>query len=427
MFPLKTYCLDTSVFIDNPKVIDILGESEIIVPFCVLGELDRNRKREGLVGKNAREAVRNIDKITKDGAWRGGADTDAGGLLRLISSDFDKPTNDLKIIACAEWIQTQECDVILLSNDIGLRIQAEAHGIVTEGFKNSSQDFVYTGTGHLTLDQELINELHIKGFLEIPNDDIIMDGNHFYPNQMIVIKNYDEKSSTLVRVETEKDNVIFFLVKKQRPWNVEPGSVEQSFAIDLLTNPEIDLVSLVGRAGCGKTFLAAACALEQTIEKRRYEQIIILRPIVPMGKDIGYLPGTMEEKLAPWIQPVKDNLLTLFKGNKRNMEMLFERNQIVVEAMSYIRGRSIPKSFIIVDECQNLSLDQLKTVLTRAGEGSKVVLTGDIEQIDNTSVDTQSNGLSCVVEAFKEEEIAGHITLVKGQRSKLATISSQIL
>lgn len=425
---MKTYCLDTSVFIDTPKVIDLLGESEIIVPFCVLAELDRNRKREGVVGKNARDAIRNIDKITKDGSWRGGAETESGGILRLISSDFDQPTNDLKIIACAEWVQTQEdVDVILLSNDIGLRVQAEAKRIKTEGFSRKTQDFVYTGVGNLTLDQYLINEIHEKGILELSNNDFTIGDYVFYPNQMFVITNFEEKSSTLVRVEVKKNSIVLNLVKKQRPWGVEAGSVEQSLAIDLLLNPEIDLVSLVGKAGCGKTFLASACGLEQLIEKRLYDQIIILRPIVPMGRDIGYLPGTMEEKLAPWIQPVKDNLLTLCKNNKKSVDMFFERNQIVIEAMSYIRGRSIPRSFIIVDECQNLSLEQLKTVLTRAGEGSKIVLTGDIEQIDNTSVDVYSNGLSRVVEAFKEEEIAGHITLVKGQRSKLATISAQIL
>jgi PhoH-like ATPase len=425
---LNTYCIDTSAFIDNPKIIELLGECEIIVPFCVLGELDRNRKREGTVGRNAREAVRNIDKITKDEAWRGGADTGFGGKLRLIMADFEKPTNDLKIIACAEWIQSKEkADIILLSNDLGLRIQAEAHGIRTKEYKGPNQDFIYSGVCHLELDQEEINKIHECGSVEVLNSNIIMDEGEIYPNQMIIITNFEEKGSTLVRAEVRGYTTIFHRVEKRAPFGIIPGSVEQTLAVDLLLNKKIELVSLIGKAGCGKTFVAIASGLEQVLEKKIYERIIILRPIVPMGRDIGFLPGTMEEKMAPWIQPIKDNLITLFKGNKKSVDFLFETDKITVEVMSYIRGRSIPNSYIIVDECQNLSLEHLKTVITRAGEGSKIVLTGDVEQIDNTSIDAMSNGLSCVIEAFKEEDISGHITLLKGQRSKLATLASQIL
>lgn len=405
----------------------MLGESEIIIPFCVLGELDNNRRKSGIVGKNAREAVRNIDRITKEEKIAR-IKLETGGVVRFVSSDFDKPTNDLKIIACAEWIKTQEgSDLVLLSNDIGLRIHAEAKNIRSEGFQKSSQDFVYSGVGHISLEQHLIDELHDNEVLEISIIDNTMNDSKFYPNQMIIIRGIEKKSSTLARVELRNEKMILHKINKENPWGVMPANVEQMFATDLLLNPDIDLVSLVGKAGCGKTFLAMAAGLDQVVEKRNYDRIILLRPIVPMGKDIGFLPGTMEEKLAPWIQPFKDNLFTLCKGNKNTMRMLFEKNQIVIEAMSYIRGRSIPKSFIIVDECQNLSLEQLKTVLTRAGEGSKIVLTGDIEQIDNQSIDLYSNGLSRVVESFKEEEISGHMTMHRGQRSKLATIAADIL
>lgn len=423
ILPLKTYCLDTSVFIDNPKIIDCLGGSEIIIPFCVLSELDNNRKKPGLVGKNAREAIRNIDKIREN---ENKSENDA--FVRFISSDFDKPTNDLKIIACADWIKTQEkSDVVILSNDIGLRVHAHSRGIETEGFKKKSQDFVYSGVGHICLEQHLIDILHENGSLEIFNNDNIMSDTIFYPNQMIIITGAEKKTSTLAKVDVYKDSIVLFKVSKKKPWNVSPASVEQTFAIDLLTDLNVDLVSLIGKAGTGKSFLATACGLEQVLERKAYDQIIILRPIVPMGNDIGYLPGTKEEKLAPWIQPIKDNLLTLMKGNNHNVKMLFDRGQVVIEAMSYIRGRSIPRSFIIVDECQNLSIEQLKTVLTRAGEGSKVVLTGDIEQIDNKNIDIHSNGLSMVIDNFKDEDIAGHITMTKGQRSALATIAAEIL
>ncbi len=425
---MKTYCLDTSVFIDNPKVLDLLGDAQIIVPFCVLGELDRNRKREGTVGRNAREAVRNIDKVRHERPKR----------IRFISSDFDVPTNDLKIIACAEWIQTQEgVDVTLLSNDLGLRIQAEAKKIKTAQFKRNKDNLIYSGSGSICLDEDLIGELHEKGQVKIHVDDLVSneyDCDHtthpdaFYPNQMLIVNGVISNSSTLAKIEIiNKTTFLLHKVRKYKPWGAEAACVEQAFAIELLNDPRIELVSLVGKAGCGKTFLATACGLQQVIEEGMYDRIIILRPIVTVGKDIGYLPGTMEEKLEPWIQPIKDNLITLFGGDRHAVDFHFQNGNIVVEAMSYIRGRSIPNSFIIVDECQNLTSEELKTVLTRAAQGSKIVLTGDIEQIDNTSVDSQSNGLSKVVEVFKNEDISGHITLTKGQRSELATIAAEIL
>lgn len=421
---MKTYCLDTSVFIDTPKVLDLLGDATIIVPFCVLGELDRNRKREGTVGKNAREAVRNLDKLRRKRKN-----------IRFISSDFDQPTNDLKIIACAEWIQTQEdIEVTLLSNDLGLRIQAEAKRIKTDEFKGrTGDDFIYAGSTKIHLHDEIISELHKSGsvkvnFSELSDNDHIRSIADFYPNQMLIIDGYISQSSTLARIEiVEPSSIVISKIYKKNPWGVKPKCVEQAFAMELLENEDIQLVSLAGKAGCGKTFLAVASGLEQVIERPTYDRIIILRPIVTVGNGIGFLPGTMEEKLEPWIQPIKDNLLTLFKGDRFAVEKCFEDGQISVEAMAYIRGRSIPNSFIIVDECQNLTQNELKTVLTRAAEGSKIVLTGDIEQIDNINMDTFSNGLSKVVEAFKEEDIAGHLTMKKGQRSELATISSEIL
>ena len=424
---LKTYCLDTSVFIDNPKILDLLGDAQIIVPFCVLGELDRNRKREGTVGRNAREAVRNIDKLRHERPKK----------IRFISSDFDVPTNDLKIIACAEWIQSQEdVDVILLSNDLGLRIQAEAKKIKADQFKKNKDNLIYSGGGSICLDEDLISELHDKGQVKIHVDDLVSSEyddhttqlDDFYPNQMLIVNGVISNSSTLAKIETvNKESLLLHKVRKYKPWGVDVACVEQAFAVELLNDPRVELVSLVGKAGCGKTYLATACGLQQVIEEGMYDRIIILRPIVTVGKDIGYLPGTMEEKLEPWIQPIKDNLITLFGGNQHAVDSCFQNGNIVVEAMSYIRGRSIPNSYIIVDECQNLTSEELKTVLTRAAQGSKIVLTGDIEQIDNSSIDSQSNGLSKVVEAFKNEDIAGHITLTKGQRSELATIAAEIL
>lgn len=424
--PLKTYCLDTSVFIDNPNVIELLGESEIIVPFCVLNELDNNRKKSGSVGKRAREAIRNIDKLFRKENFI--FTSNAGGVIRFISSDFDRPTNDLKIIACAEWIKTQENKLLtVLSNDIGLRIHAETKGIHAEEFRYQSDDFAYTGIQYINIDQKYVDLLHSSNHLEISLNDITMSDTNIYQNQMLIISGNEKKSSTLARVEIKHNKILLHKIKRINPWNISPVNAEQTFAIDLLMNPDIELVSLVGKAGCGKTLLAIAAGLEQVLEERIYDQVIILKPVVSVGDGIGFLPGTLEEKLDPWMQPIKDNLHVLFNGDRKTIQMLFDSGEIIAEAISFIRGRSIPKSFIIVDESQNLTSDQLKTILTRASHGSKIVLTGDVEQIDNKNIDSYSNGLSQIVETFKNERIAGHITLRKGQRSALATIASEIL
>jgi PhoH-like ATPase len=223
-------------------------------------------------------------------------------------------------------------------------------------------------------------------------------------------------------------------ISNYSPCKIEGKNKEQKFAIDLLLNSEIPLVTVVGLAGSGKTLLAIASGLHQVIDAKRYKSLIICRPIQPLGKDIGYLPGTLEEKLEPWIAPIKDNLRYLLsadgkksKRGEETMQMLFENGTIEVEAMTFIRGRSIANAFIIIDEAQNLNAHELKTIITRVGEGTKIVLTGDIEQIDNMYVDSVSNGLTIAIEKFKDSEISGHVTLTKGERSSLATIAASIL
>ena len=212
-------------------------------------------------------------------------------------------------------------------------------------------------------------------------------------------------------------------------WNVSPRNKEQMFALDLLMDPEIPIVSIIGRAGSGKTLLALAAGLEQVLEERNkeYKKLVVSRPIQPVGKDIGFLPGTLEEKMSPWLMPVQDNLEYLMAGNKSTMELMFENGTIEIEALSYIRGRSISNAYIIIDEAQNLSIHELKTIITRVGENTKIILTGDIEQIDNVYLDATSNGLSHAIERFKSQPLAGHITLKKGERSKTATLAAKIL
>lgn len=416
---MKTYCLDTSVFLDNPKVIKLLGASNIIIPFCVITELDSKRKAPGQLGKNARDSIRFLDSLMDGGNLLEGVKTSNGACITVVESPLKTDINDLKIIDSALlYKDANNANVTVLSNDIGLRVHASGLGLDASSYIRSNDNDVYAGYRTVNVNKEIIDLFYKNKILNI--NDVITQDDNFYPNEMIILKNHSQ--SAIGRVI--KDNII--LVQQKRVWDVNSANFEQSSAIELLTDPTVELVTLSGVAGTGKSFLATAAGLDQVIEKELYEKIIILRPIVSVGKDIGFLPGTLSDKMEPWIQPIKDNMTTLL-GSKKNVDMYFENGTVIAEAMPYIRGRSIPNSFIIVDECQNMTQDEIKTILTRAAHGSKVVLTGDIEQIDNHKIDIFNNGLTSVIENFKETSIAGHITLTKSQRSKLAALAAKIL
>jgi PhoH-like ATPase len=246
-----------------------------------------------------------------------------------------------------------------------------------------------------------------------------------YPNQFLFVKSdINEKKTVLLR---KGRNGFFKKCEKLNAWGLKPRNKEQILSLDLLFDKSVPVVSLIGRAGSGKTLLALGAGLEQTINKKVYDRIIVTKPVHSVGKDIGYLPGTMEEKMSPWIAPIKDNLKFLFKNDKMTLEMYFDNGIIEVEAMSFIRGRSITNSYIIIDEAQNLTHHEIKTILTRVGENTKIILTGDIEQIDNVFINSTTNGLTYVVEKFKDQDISGHVTLLKGERSEVATVSANIL
>jgi PhoH-like ATPase len=243
----------------------------------------------------------------------------------------------------------------------------------------------------------------------------------------MLVSNSNEKKTALARFINHESRLEKVSEPQDALWGLKPRNKEQVFAINLLNDPEIPIVTLVGKAGCGKTLLAIAAGLDQVLEKRMFKKLIVSRPIQPLGKDIGYLPGTMEEKMKPWLMPIQDNIDFLLNGESKSMEMFFEDGTIQIEALTYIRGRSISNAFIIIDEAQNLTIHELKTIITRVGENTKIVLTGDIEQIDSVYLDATSNGLSYAVEKFKQHGLAGHVTLVKGERSKVATLASKIL
>jgi len=243
----------------------------------------------------------------------------------------------------------------------------------------------------------------------------------------MLVSNSNEKKSALARFVNHDSKLEKVVEPKDVSWGLKARNKEQTFAMSLLNDPDIPIVTLVGKAGCGKTLLAIAAGLDQVLEQQRYKKLIVSRPVQPLGKDIGYLPGTMEEKMGPWLMPIQDNIDFLLNGRSKSMEMFFEDGTIQIEALTYIRGRSISNAYVIIDEAQNLTTHELKTIITRVGENTKIILTGDVEQIDSVYLDATSNGLSYAVEKFKHHGLAGHVTLTKGERSKVATLASKIL
>ena len=442
----KTFILDTNVFLSDVDAIDSFGDNDVVIPLAVLEELDSNKKRMDEVGRNARSACRKLDSLREVGSLHDWVELPNGGRVCVrqnkadaksaLPSELSADKNDNLIIACA--LQLKSIGAIVVSKDINVRVKCDALGVVAQDYlKQRAADLaenLYTGVLVCELDDDLVAAAWATKQLEmgdVPSDT--------HPNQIVVIPRSDDSASTTV-LRHVKDR--YRLVKEHHDvFGLEPRNKEQNFALDLLLDENVKLVSLVGPAGCGKTLIALAAGLQQTLgPKPLYDKLVVTRPIEPLGRDIGFLPGTFEEKMAPWIAPIRDNLGFLLSNKGKNgkkpskdfagdpyINMLFEEKKIEIEAVAYIRGRSIPNSFIIIDEAQNLSVHQLKTIITRSGENTKIVLCGDVHQIDVTHMDAVSNGLSYVVEAFKNEEMAGHVTLLKGERSALATKAAELL
>jgi PhoH-like ATPase len=354
------------------------------------------------------------------------------GFLKIDLDNGEGITADNRIIETAvrEKNKNKSKKVIVISKDINLRIKAQAKGVEAQDYNKDkvSSEEMYSGVYVQECDSSVIDSLYSDKFLEVSSVDIKL-----FPNQYVVFKNIGSKQKGIGRFDA-KNGVIVPLKNygKGDVFGIKHKNLEQSIALDLLLNDDIKLVSLVGKAGTGKTLLAVASGLKKTIEEEKYTKLLISRPIIPMGKDLGYLPGDINEKMSPWMKPIFDNLEFLMGGSSSNSRSdaykdLTENKFVEVEPLTYIRGRSLPKQFMIVDESQNLTIHEMKTIISRAGEGTKIILTGDCHQIDNPYVDSESNGLARIVEAFKGESIAGHITLLKGERSELAEIASNIL
>ena len=430
----KIFILDTNVYLTNHNCLFEYSKNDIVIPLKVLDEIDKHKKRQDLVGFEARNTIRFLDSLREKGnLFKGVRLVKRGGLLKVKSynpfalpDDLDLEDADNQIIATALSVKEEfpTKKVILVSLDINMRVKCDALGILTENYYVDSvlpnPEEIFSGVKEFSVSDDSINQVYSGDFscLESKQLDV-------YPNEFIFLKSeIDEKRTIFLK----KDNSS--TIRKclnANCWGLSPRNKEQLLSLDLLMNKDIPLVTLVGKAGSGKTLLALAAALEQTINSNHYDRIIVTKPLQPVGKDIGYLPGSMEEKMSPWIAPIKDNLNFLFKNDKMTLQMYFDNGQIEVEAMTFIRGRSITNSFIIIDEAQNLTQHEIKTILTRVGEGTKIILTGDIDQIDNVFINSTTNGLTYVVEKFKDQKIAGHMTLTKGERSEVATISANIL
>lgn len=430
----KTYVLDTNVYLTDANSISSFANNDILVPLKVLDEIDKHKKRQDSVGIQARSTIRALDQIRDKGNLYKGVRIEKGkGIIKVRSynplclpDDLDLEDSDNQIIATAlsEMEENSSRKVVVVSRDINMRVKCDALGILTEDYQVeqvvAKSDDLYSGMSQVLVDEQVIDDFYEDKPVILK--DLGIKGH--YPNQFIMlISNSNSKKTALAKFTNELTEIK--KVPNVVAWQTKPRNKEQQFALDLLMDPEIPVVSLIGKAGSGKTLLALATGLEQTLgANARYKKIVVTKPVEPVGKDIGFLPGTLEEKMMPWLAPIQDNLQFLMGDDKMTLDLYQEKGQIEVEAMTFIRGRSISNAFIVIDEVQNMTQHEIKTVLTRVGEGTKIVLTGDIEQIDNMYIDATNNGLSYVVERLKQENITGHITLTKGERSKVATIAA---
>jgi len=433
----KTYALDTNVPLTDPQALYAFENNDILLPFKVLEELDKHKKRQDGIGRNARETIRILDSLREAGSLKKGVRLGKGmGILRVLQLDkkdltacpdidIVDPDNEIICSVLQSAKESPRRKHIVVSRDVNMRVKCDSLGVLCEDYKKTKvvkdTSEIYTGFSSVLVDDEVVDQFYA-------GEEVTIEG-EYHPNEfLMLVSNANDKKTALARhMRAEAPLKKVRSGEKVRVFNsLSPRNKEQAFAIDLLYDESISLISLIGKAGTGKTLTAIAAGLDLVLDKSDYKKLIVSRPVMPMGKDIGFLPGSLEEKMMPWLAPVQDNLETLL-GGKEHFKMFQEKGVIEIEALTYIRGRSINNAFIVIDEAQNLTMHEIKTIITRVGNNTKIVLTGDIEQIDNDYTDETSNGLAYAVEKFKDFEISGHVTLIKGERSKIATLASKIL
>ena len=435
----KIFVLDTNVILHDHDCISSFEEHNVVIPITVLEEIDKFKKGNEIINFNAREFSRRLDGMGGDGLLNEGIRLESGGILvvesnvkrdELLNEIFWEDKPDHRIISLAFNLAKEygKERVILVSKDINIRMKAKSIGIKAEDYetgKIQSIDELYKGKDILEhADGGLIDALFQDGF--VPRAEVPLDREPM-PNEYYIIRN--QSKSTLAVYDGNQKG--FRHIQKRRAYGIEPRNAEQTFSLDALFNEDIPLVTMAGKAGTGKTLMALAAALEK---RSSYKQIYLARPIVPLSnRDIGFLPGDIKSKLDPFMQPLFDNL-TLIQNQfeetspeYKRIHDLVENGKLVITPLAYIRGRHLSKIFFIIDEAQNLTPHEVKTIITRAGEGTKVVFTGDPYQIDTPYLDSRSNGLSCLIDRMKGEPLYAHVTLEKGERSRLAELASNIL
>jgi PhoH-like ATPase len=437
----KTFVLDTNVLLHDPQALFKFEDNDLIVPITVIEEIDRFKKDMNETGRNARQISRILDGFRAKHKLIEGVPLEKGGVLKVqlytesamkgLPPELQVDRGDNRILAVAVELQKHcDCPVIFVTKDTNLRIKADAVGLTASDYESDkvSIDELYTGTVEVLLDKDEIDRFYGQGYLPLPGD--------YFPNQCVTLVDETNPShSAIGRYDFTMQRVTPLIRgPKEGLWGILPRNREQQFALNLLLDNNIQLVTLVGKAGTGKTLLAIAAGLHLAADQGDFSRLLVSRPVFPMGRDLGFLPGDIEEKLAPWMQPIFDNVELLLGAveersgkHKRGYKQLVDMGILEIEPLTYIRGRSIPKQYMIVDEAQNLTPHEVKTIITRAGEGTKIVLTGDPYQIDNPYVDASSNGLTYTVEKFKGQKIAGHVTLTKGERSSLAELAANLL
>ena len=440
----KTFVLDTNVLLHNAECVESFADNTVVLPMAVIEELDKFKKQNDELGRNARQVIRRLDDLRGQGNLRDGVPLSNGGMLRIMSCKPEPDATGLRhdvrdnwILQLAYQLHRNGERVIFVSKDINARLKADALGLEAQDFEKEKVNFeeFFSGYSEKEVSSRVIDAFFKNQILERPRLGT-------YPNEFIILKDRNNKKRTALARTIQPGVITHLSSKLDRIWDIQARNKEQRMALELLMDPAVQIVTLVGQAGTGKTLLALAAALHCTLRNHRYDRILVSRPVIPMGKDIGYLPGAKEEKISHWMQPIFDNLTYLLRegglgGAKPKKKQrvsvqelvykLLKDNVIELEALTYIRGRSIPGQYVIVDEAQNLTPHEVKTIVSRAGEGTKIVLTGDAYQIDNPYLDSASNGLTYTAERLKTQSIHGHVTLKRSERSELAAIAAECL
>ncbi|MFM2082388.1 MAG: hypothetical protein RL380_1079 [Verrucomicrobiota bacterium] len=436
---MKNYIIDTNVLLHDPDSLLNFQDNNVLLPIEVIEEIDTFKRESSELGQNARTISRMLDGFRGAGSLSAGVKLPNGGMLKIVfhkSGDanghtiFKAHTVDNLILAHAAVIQKAQPKIpaILVSKDINLRVKADAAGLAAEDYETDRVHIrdLYTGTAELVLSPD-----KIAAFRANDGMDLAADKKLFINEYVSLVDETNPKRTVLAKVDFTGTKLVPIIDCREGVWGIKPRNREQHFALDALLDDRVKLVSLMGKAGTGKTLIAMAAGLKRTVLDREFRRLVVARPTISMGKELGFLPGTLEEKLAPWMQPIHDALEMLSDLNMghdhRRAADLMRSGSIVVEALSYIRGRSIAGQFMIIDEAQNLTPLEAKTIVTRVGNGTKIIFTGDPYQIDNPYVDGSSNGFNYIVSKFKGKSLAAHIELQKGERSELAELAANIL